>query len=61
MGWLRRVRATFMQGRLFGVDPLDLPSFAAAPVLLAVVAAVACVVPAYRAISVDPVEAIRQE
>jgi predicted permease len=50
-----------MQGLLYGIDPLDLPSFAAAPALLALVAAIACVLPAYRAISADPVEAIREE
>jgi ABC-type lipoprotein release transport system permease subunit len=50
-----------MRGVLDGIDPLDLPSFAAAPALLALVAAIACVVPAYRAISADPAEAIREE
>jgi predicted permease len=46
---------------LYGVDPLDAASFAAAPALLAIVAAIACAIPARRAIAVDPVEAIRED
>jgi predicted permease len=50
-----------MRGLLFGVDPLDAASFATAPVLLALVAVLACVAPAWRAVSTPPVEALRQE
>jgi predicted lysophospholipase L1 biosynthesis ABC-type transport system permease subunit len=46
---------------LYGIDPLDVPSFATAPALLAVVAVLACAVPARRAIAVNPVDAIREE
>jgi hypothetical protein len=49
----------FMQGALFGVQPLDAPSFAAAPIVLLVVAALACVPPARRAAATDPAEALR--
>ena len=41
----------FMEGALFGVEPLDALSFAAAPVVLLLVAACACVLPASRAAS----------
>jgi putative ABC transport system permease protein len=50
-----------MQGVLFGVAPLDPLSFAAAPVVLGVVAAAACLLPAGRAASADPAEALRSE
>jgi putative ABC transport system permease protein len=51
----------FMRSALFGVAPLDVVAFAAAPVVLAVVAAVACLVPASRAAATDPAEALRTE
>jgi putative ABC transport system permease protein len=51
----------FMQGVLFGVAPLDVASFIAAPIVLAVVAAAACLLPASRAASTDPAEALRCE
>jgi putative ABC transport system permease protein len=50
-----------MQSALFGVEPLDAASFAAAPLVLLVVAAVACVVPATRAAFTDPARALRVE
>ncbi len=46
---------------LFGVPPLDPLTFAGVAVLLAVTASVAVVVPALRALRVDPVEAFRAE
>jgi putative ABC transport system permease protein len=51
----------FMQSMLFGIEPLDPVSFVAAPVILFVVAAIACLVPARRAASVDPMVALRYE
>ena len=50
-----------MRSVLFGVAPLDPVSFAVAPVVLAVVAAAACLLPANRAASTDPAEALRCE
>jgi putative ABC transport system permease protein len=46
---------------LFGVQPLDAVTFLVAPVLLAVVAAVAVWIPARRATLVDPMVALREE
>ena len=51
----------FMQSALFGIAPLDAVSFLAAPVLLAIVATGACLLPARRAASTDPAEALRTD
>ena len=46
---------------LFGVSPTDFATFLAVPALLAVVAFAATVIPAWRASSVDPMVALREE
>jgi len=51
----------WMQSQLFGVTPLDLPSFAASGALVLGVAIVACLVPGSRAAAIAPAEALRCE
>jgi ABC-type antimicrobial peptide transport system permease subunit len=51
----------FLQHLLYNVSPTDGASFAAAAVLLGLVAVAACVVPARKAARVDPVVALRAE
>jgi ABC-type antimicrobial peptide transport system permease subunit len=53
--WLVR----FIEGRLFGVQPLDPISYAGAIAGVLIVALVAALVPAKRAAGVDPVTALR--
>ncbi len=53
--------AQVMGSMLFGVTPLDLPTYAAAVVIFAGVATAACLVPAARAAGVPPAVALRGE
>jgi ABC-type lipoprotein release transport system permease subunit len=50
-----------MRGLLHEVSPTDLPTFAGMAAGLGLVAVVACLVPGWRAASVDPVRVLRQE
>jgi predicted permease len=54
---LSRVLSTL----LFGVSARDLTTFLFAPTVLALVALVACYIPAFRATRVDPAKVLRQE
>jgi predicted permease len=48
-------------GLLFGISSFDLPAYAAAPAILAPLAAIACLAPAWRAATIDPAIALRGE
>jgi macrolide transport system ATP-binding/permease protein len=50
-----------IQSMLYGTRPLDPAVFAAVAVLLLVVAALSCLVPAWRASGIDPMQALRSE
>jgi predicted permease len=53
--------AWLMRGLLYGVSPWDLQSYAAAIAVLAVAGAIACLLPARRAVRTNPVDALRAE
>ena len=46
---------------LYGVPPVDSPTFVGVTLLLTSVALAACLIPAYRAARISPVLALRQE
>ena len=50
-----------IQSMLYGTRPLDPAVFVAVAVLLLVVAALSCLVPACRASAIDPMQALRSE
>jgi predicted permease len=50
-----------MKSLLFGISPMDPPTYAVVPVVLMAAAALAGYLPARRAASVDPTEALRAE
>ena len=53
------VVARLMAGVLYGVRPLDPVTFAAVPIALVIVAALACSIPARRALRIEPLLALR--
>jgi len=48
------VAARLMRTLLFGIEPLDFPSFVASSAVLLLVALAACLIPARRAAASDP-------
>jgi putative ABC transport system permease protein len=55
--WATRALQTF----LFGIEPVDPVSFAAATLLIVVASLLACYLPARRALRIDPVAALRAD
>ena len=55
------VLTRLMQTMLFGVKPTDPVTFVAVGVILSAVALLACYIPAHRAASTDPMQALRAE
>jgi len=51
----------FLHGMLYGVGAVDWVTFALVPALLLLVAMIACFIPARRAASVEPMQALRTE
>jgi predicted permease len=49
----------FIASQLFGIRPFDPATLIGVPLMLVAIAALACLVPAARAMSIDPVEALR--
>jgi putative ABC transport system permease protein len=58
---LALAQARLMTNLLYGVAPLDLPTFTLMPALLLAIAMLACYLPARRATRVDPLIALRSE
>jgi putative ABC transport system permease protein len=53
--------ARFMSTLVFGISPRDPVTFVIVPLVLALIAAIATLVPARRAVRVDPMRALRQD
>lgn len=60
-GMAAYVMAWAVQSLLFRTDSHDLVTFATVPVVLAIVAILACALPAYRASRVEPLGALRAD
>ena len=58
--WTSFALLRYLSTMLYGVTPHDALSFLVVPLVIALVAALACVVPARRAARVDPLRALRQ-
>jgi ABC-type antimicrobial peptide transport system permease subunit len=49
----------FLSAFLYGISPHDALTFIAVAIVIVTIAAIACLVPAYRAAKVDPLAALR--
>jgi putative ABC transport system permease protein len=58
---LSAVSSRLIETMLFGVRPLDLPTFAIVTVVLGVTAALSIAGPAWRAARIDPAVALRNQ
>jgi ABC-type antimicrobial peptide transport system permease subunit len=58
---LAAASAQILQGKLFGLPPIDLPSYAIGLGLFGAVALVAILLPARRALGINPASALRSE
>ena len=58
--FLAAIAAPTIASLLYGVHPIDPPVFLSVPLVFLVVAALACSLPARRAMSVDPIVALRE-
>ena len=58
---LAMASAGVVRNRLFGVDPVDVATYAGAAALLGVVALLSTLIPAWRVARVDPLVALRRE
>jgi ABC-type antimicrobial peptide transport system permease subunit len=50
-----------LRSMLYGTQPLDPAAFASAAAMLMAVAVLACLIPAWRASRIDPIQALRTE
>jgi putative ABC transport system permease protein len=57
--WIASVAVRYLSTFLFGVSQYDLLTFSVVPVVLLSIAALACIVPARRAMQIEPVNAMR--
>jgi ABC-type antimicrobial peptide transport system permease subunit len=55
------VLTRLLRGMLFGIEPLDAATFSLGATLVLSLAVLACLLPARRAVRVDPVIALRNE
>lgn len=58
---LAAISTRYLEGLLFGVTPLDVPSYLGVSLLFSLVAAVASYLPARRATKIDPLRALRRD